>query len=281
MNILYATDGSESALAGASFLTHLPLDDASDIRVLTVEQKGNTPEAATHTLEEAIAALQNSRARLSQSVRHGHPADELLHDASEKPTDLIVVGTKGRSAVARFFLGSVAERVARHASCSVLVARPLPGPLRSIVVGVDNSSGADRAVRFLASLPLPPACRIHLVSVVFPEAVTESARHMLLPNLADQVWQLSQQERAAAQASLEKAAAFLTTSCPKGTPISTHIRTGAATVEILAAAEKADLVVVGAQGLSELDRFLLGSVTERLLRHAPCSVLCVRSADQA
>jgi nucleotide-binding universal stress UspA family protein len=290
MNILYATDGSESALAGAAFLAQLPLDKSSKIRLLSVAPKEDeeATSEAQRALDEAHLILSDSGARFARYLRLGHAAEEILHEAAEHSTDLIVVGTKGRSAIARFFLGSVAEWVARHAHCSVLVTRPSSNPPQTILVGLDGSAGAEQAVRFLSSLPLPPGCRIHLVSVVFPEAVVNSSRHMLLPKLSDEVWELSQQERVAAQDRLEEASKGLSasaigasamTTATTVTTVTTEVRTGGAAIELLAAAEEigADLVVVGAQGLSALDRFLIGSVSERLLRHAPCSVLCVRS----
>jgi len=56
-------------------------------------------------------------------VGSGDPADAILHAAEEHQADLIVMGTHGRTGLAHVFLGSVAEKVVRHASCPVLVAR--------------------------------------------------------------------------------------------------------------------------------------------------------------
>jgi nucleotide-binding universal stress UspA family protein len=280
MNILFATDGSDDALAGAAFLSQLPLNKYSKIRLVSVAPKEDEdePTEAIEALDAAALVLSNLEARYSRYIRHGYPAEEILHEAAETPTDLIVMGTKGRSGIARFFLGSVAEWVARHAQCSVLVARPDSDPPQTILVGLDGSSGSEEAVEFLSSFPLPVGSRIHLVSVVFPEAVVASSRHMLLPKLSDEVWELSQQERTEAQERLATASSLLSSSGLPVSAITTEIRTGGAAIELLASAEEigADLIVVGAQGLSALDRFLIGSVSERLLRHAPCSVLCVR-----
>jgi nucleotide-binding universal stress UspA family protein len=57
------------------------------------------------------------------SARIGIPHEEILKEAAEIASDLIVVGSTATLAFTRFFLGSTAERVVRHASCSVLVAR--------------------------------------------------------------------------------------------------------------------------------------------------------------
>jgi nucleotide-binding universal stress UspA family protein len=65
-------------------------------------------------------------------VRHlllfGDPADEILRHAVEAHSDLIVLGTHGRTGLARLLLGSVAEKVLRGAPCSVLVVK-MPQPV--------------------------------------------------------------------------------------------------------------------------------------------------------
>ena len=61
-------------------------------------------------------------------LRSHEPAHQIAQLASDLEVDLVVVGTHGRGAVARFFMGSVAERVARLAPCPVLVFRPKGAP---------------------------------------------------------------------------------------------------------------------------------------------------------
>ncbi len=275
VQILYATDGSDLALLGADFLSALPLDTRSEIRLLSVVSATQTRDDVLPALDAACAALHSSPARLTRCIRDGHAAEEILREAEAVPTDLVVVGVQGKSAVARFFLGSVSESVARHGSCSVLVARPLKGALDVVLVGIDGSQSAQDAVHFLSTFPLPTDCTIHLVTVVFPEAVVQAARHTLLPSLSDEIWSLSQKERADAAVCLAKAAAELAVS---GHRVTTTIRAGTGAVQLLEAAEeiKADLLVVGVRGISDMARFLLGSVSERALRHALCSVLIVR-----
>jgi nucleotide-binding universal stress UspA family protein len=64
-------------------------------------------------------------AEVVTELRRGTPWDEIVSAAHADPTiELIVMGTHGRTGLPRALLGSVAERVARHASCSVMIARP-------------------------------------------------------------------------------------------------------------------------------------------------------------
>ena len=77
-------------------------------------------------------ALRNARARgvtrVSSSLIDGAPAESLLQLLGAGGVDLVVVGPRGRTGLPRFLLGSVAEKVVRHAPCSVLVARPERDP---------------------------------------------------------------------------------------------------------------------------------------------------------
>jgi len=79
---------------------------------------------------EKLNALQmaDSKVAISQHIRHGVPAEEIVRLAVESKADVIVMGTHGRTGLARLFAGSVAEAVLRSASCPVLAVRtPLPG----------------------------------------------------------------------------------------------------------------------------------------------------------
>lgn len=86
--------------------------------------------AAREDAEKVVAAGAREAARPGVTVHthvlEGEPADVLIRAAEEHGADLIVVGAKGMRSPARFLLGSVADKVARHAPCSVLVARPAP-----------------------------------------------------------------------------------------------------------------------------------------------------------
>ena len=76
-------------------------------------------------LERSAAhAAQHFRGKIAGHLATGEPWRTVVQIASDLGADLVVVGTSGRTGLARFALGSVAERVVRHASCPVLVVRP-------------------------------------------------------------------------------------------------------------------------------------------------------------
>jgi nucleotide-binding universal stress UspA family protein len=142
--ILLSTDGSEHAENAAVAAAALARRFAATLLVLHVftPPSGVAPLAvmemaagATETTLDALAAEERSavgeRARraIGEDVPHefrqeaGHAADVILRVAEEGEFDLIVMGNRGLSGVARFVLGSVSQHVSQHAPCSVLIVR--------------------------------------------------------------------------------------------------------------------------------------------------------------
>ena len=75
-------------------------------------------------LESAALVLGRATSRVATIVREGSDeTEEILKVADELDTDIIVLGHKGKSAIKRFLLGSVSNRVTHHAECSVWVVR--------------------------------------------------------------------------------------------------------------------------------------------------------------
>jgi nucleotide-binding universal stress UspA family protein len=81
-------------------------------------------EAARKTLERTCAGVAGRfNGKVVSHLATGEPWRQIVQLASTLGADLVVVGTAGRTGVARFVLGSVAQKVVRHAGCAVLVAR--------------------------------------------------------------------------------------------------------------------------------------------------------------
>jgi nucleotide-binding universal stress UspA family protein len=74
--------------------------------------------------------MEAQHVRIESQVMEGDPVDMILRAAEETHSDVIVMGTHGRTALARLVLGSVAEAVLRKASCPVLTAKALAGRKR-------------------------------------------------------------------------------------------------------------------------------------------------------
>jgi nucleotide-binding universal stress UspA family protein len=182
--------------------------------------------------------------------------------------DLVVVGYRGTTGLARVWLGGVAEKVARLAHCPVLVVRPKSGNGR-VVVGTDFSDPALPAVH----AAFDEARRVE------GEVILAHCLEMplMLPDgagLTGAEVSAGQFDEIEADATRRLEAAAAESPVPAECRL-TRERPSVALVR-LAEAVDADLVVVGTRGRTGIGRVLLGSVAEAVVRSAPCSVLVVR-----
>jgi nucleotide-binding universal stress UspA family protein len=211
-------------------------------------------------------------------VLEGTPSCELLQQAERWRPDLIVAGSHGRSALGRFFLGSVSEALATGAGCSVRVGRRNPermdgGPTR-LVVGVDGSPGARRAVRAVATRAWPAWTEVRLVVVDDGEGPTRIADTE--PKLADLFNACEEDGPVAARLMAEGARVLLD---ERGLSASVVLREGDPRRVLAeeARAWAADSLFVGARGLhSPGERAGLGGVSAALVTNAACSVEVAR-----
>ena len=88
----------------------------------TVARYGEGPLPTV--MDDAVTTLQGSLPNVSSRVREGdNSAHEVIEEATESNSNLIMLGSKGKKAIKRFLLGSMTSHVARHAHCSVWVVR--------------------------------------------------------------------------------------------------------------------------------------------------------------
>jgi nucleotide-binding universal stress UspA family protein len=224
-------------------------------------------------LDAAVREAKQAGAKAVSGVMlTGVPPWARIVDAAEADPafDLIVMGTHGRTGLKRVLLGAVATQVVRHAPCSVLVVRAdgEPAPFTDVLVPVDFSASSQLAVDKAASLVHPGGSGITLLHVV--EAPVKQAGEAF-------EFQFLRDLDKAAAAALDDVAAKLRAKV--AVPVVTRIRIGYAGAQILALLDddpSFDLVVTGSHGRTGLKRTLLGSVAEKVVRHAPCPVLVAR-----
>ena len=202
----------------------------------------------------------------------------ILSRAADTQTDLLVLGTHGRSGLRRLMLGSVTERVLRSTPCATLVAPPLaiellptqPVRFQHIVCPTDFSTGSNAAVGCALSLAQQADAELLLLHVI--EVPPEMREHPATSRIdVDAI-------RAAAEAeALRRLRELVPDAARKFCTVETAVAEGAADHAILTAcaARNADLVVIGASHHGVLDRILFGSVAARVTRAAPCPVLIV------
>jgi len=141
-----------------------------------------------------------------------------------------------------------------------------------IVVGTDGSETAASAVAMATEMAKVHGSRLHVVTAYEPVLPTLSKEER--EALGELAWMASPgelAERLVAEAAERAAAA--------GVDVETHVQAGdpAHALIDVAEARRADLIVVGNKGLSSPARFLLGSVPSKVVHHAPCHVLVVRT----
>ena len=244
-------------------------------------------EQAAQALEEAkeFAAKAGERVRSyfpDWEVRvegiAGTPSQELAQRADEWKPDLIVVGSQGRSALGRFFLGSVSKKLATESSSSVRVARRTvevgqDSPSR-IMIGVDGSPGAERAVRAVGRRVWPEGTEVRIVAV--DDGVSPARIAHILPTAAATIRSHNEGAAAKARQMAEWAAEELRSI---GLRVSVVSEKGDPQRILIEEAQKWDTnsIFVGSRGLDHPDeRSGLGSVSTGLVTNASCTVEVVR-----
>ena len=288
--ILIPVDGSVPAVAALALAGLLP---SRHVRLLHVETDTKGPMLASidelHAWQTACrtraiadlvragAPLRHQGRRVEPAFAFGDPAEQILRSAAD--ADLIVMGTHGRGAGGRAVFGSVADRVARRAPVATLLVRGAAesASLARIVVPLDGSHLAETAVPLAATLADDLGLPIHLVQVIDTNLVRASV----------QAGPAAAAASARADTTIARdAATFLDhlAQCLRDQDLrATHeVRSGVTADQLLAALRPTDLVVMTTHGRGGIRRWLLGSVADQLVRHAPGPVLLVRgTAEQS
>jgi nucleotide-binding universal stress UspA family protein len=136
VKILVAYDGSEQARRALDWAAHMAAGSTSAVSVIGVAPTlAASPRIADavdpssdvdehrRQLDEAVALLAAAGVRAETLLKVGNPAEEIITAAADGRFDAVLVGIRGMGAVKRFLIGSVADRVVRHATVPVLVVR--------------------------------------------------------------------------------------------------------------------------------------------------------------
>lgn len=292
--ILVAIDFSEQSQAAFAQALSLAQRTGGSLALLWVDDRSAATSAiygtAVEEIEHLVSAMHAESAEqlgtlaeqaaaqgvaASYRVAQGHPDEAIVHAAEALGADLIVTGTKGLTGFRRFFLGSVAEKVVRTSSTNVLVARGPHTGFRRILVPTDFSPASEKALALAGALAEPGAEIDLFHAWQYPPGThgvsTAAPRSGPLAALRDQ---LTAQNAEAGSALVERHAV------PDRVVrfVQDHGAAAACIQERLETASY-DLVAMGTHGYRGFRRFLLGSVAEATVRHAPCSVLVAHAGD--
>ena len=287
MNVLVATDGSKYGRWALNWVAKLPLVEPAKVMALHVldvatlrapflaqpvmagneryvqEEIQRMAARSAKIFKEAQQQLASLKLTGTARKEQGPVAPTILKQAPKRD-GLLVVGSQGLDALDRFMLGSVSTNLIHHATCPVLVVKSEAPPLRRMILAIDGSDASAKALKFVLTkfqsdqstskgrrVPIHVTV-LHVLPVVMYPGLKEASKKLLEQSVQK----------------LIKAGFTAEPLCYLGNPAE----------EIMKAAsrQQADLIVMGAQGLGAIARFLIGSVSTRVVQHANGSVLVVR-----
>ena len=219
------------------------------------------PELVVGTALDAVRAA-HPGLEVSGAIGTGSPQRGLL--AVAEKAAMIVVGARGIGGFAGLLMGSVSGQLAEHAACPVAVVRPVHGSAVDVVVGIDGSAESGRALQLgLAEARRTGGTLIALHAYRYAPVAAAYA-----PNPG--IDQFSQ--RQLAEENLDRALGDVEERNPD-VKIERRIEHGSSAAVLVAAADGAAALVVGARGLGGFAGLIVGSVSQQVLRHAHCPVL--------
>lgn len=279
--ILVPLDGSELA---ENVLAHLPALLAPGgrvtlLRVLRPERRGeldgDTEASAGDALRQVAESLSLQGIDCDWALARGSVAEEIHRCRSDLQADLIAMSTHGRSGVERWVIGSVADRVVRRAEVPLYLiragTRPPTVPPRHILVPLDGSELAQRALPVARMVARSNRARLTLLSVLDDAPLTEFDQ--LLANVAGEPVEAT--KRSERMRYLNRIINLLRMSGVAAQPL---LLRGPVADTILEAAADADMIVMSTHGRTGVRRWVFGSVANQVLLGSTCPLLLTRSA---
>jgi len=287
MKLLLAIDGSAPSRAALEEVAKRPWPAGTQVEVLHVVEAAHlwttssTAEELArrggNLLTTAVAQLFASGLEAHGEMLQGDAKRAILDRAAPTHPDWIVVGSHG-SAATRLVVGNVASAVLHYAPCSVEIVRTRAGAAPKILLATDGSPASDAAAHSIAERPWPSGVQVRVLSVV--ELVLPPVVAMLEPPFlhSTQVEEIRAAAMKRAEDAVQTAVGIVASACPNVSQSISVLLEGPRRIIVDEAAQwGADLIVLGSHGHRGMDRFLLGSVSQSVAMHAPCSVEVVRS----
>jgi nucleotide-binding universal stress UspA family protein len=255
-----ASDAPDAA--GAQDVQHEVADDAE-------------PTPAEDRMNELLREAGAADVTVTTAYERGAaPGPLVIEYAEAQAVDLVVMGTHGRRGIKRMLVGSVAEEVVHEASCSVMTVRekqqtPNHPSIDRILVPVDLSEFAAPLYRAAMDIAEVLGAGVDLLHVVEP-----------LPYPRPLVGGISVRDLVPdpTERSAELLSELAGEEARPAVDVTTHTAEGHAAETIVEQADALDidLIIMASQGMSGIERLLLGSVTARVMRRAQCPVLVAR-----
>jgi len=292
MKALLAYDGSEHADAALEFLCNLhPLASLSvHVMAVITPRQISENERVQAGLERAAAQLTDCGYQATTDLLLGYPAEKITEIAEEINPTLIVLGAKGLRATLGILLGGVAQQVVEYANWPVIVVRAPYKGIKRVLLVTDGSPHSEGAAKFIATFPLPKDAEIHVVHVLppilTPEDIAKTWPSDISPLTPVPRLQIQPSEATRLDDEQEGHKILTRTISLLGgyqEIAQPALLRGDAATEIIDYAKRRrfELIVAGSRGLSPVKSWLLGSVSRKLIHYSGCSVLVVKTKQQA
>lgn len=253
--------------------------DPAGVAIAPILTPGEARDQTLTRLASFADCVKPAAVPLSFEARPGNAVPSILDLAQSLQSDLIVMGTYGRSGVDRLILGSVTEKVLRKSRCPVMVVPPpvsaaaesVPVLFERILCAIDFSDASSTALKFALSVAQEANAELILMHVIESAPDTEHWKRgdpTLLRFILDA-------EADATRRLRESIPSDARNWCK---PVEL-LTTGKAYREILRVARERDvhLIVMGVHGRSPIDLMFFGSTTHHVVRSATCPVLTLRA----
>jgi len=278
--ILIAIDGSETSLHALRESLKLATNEKSWITVVSVVPHytgdldlvavGNIIASMRKPCEDALSKAREiaemERALIKTVCEEGEPYERIIDLADAESCDLIVMGRRGLRRLERVLVGSVTAKVIGYSRTDVLVVpRDTAIWWQKILLTTDGSKYSIAATRRAIDFAKSYGGELKAVSVVDVPAEFYGEAPQIVDDMIKKA--KSYVEEVRKQAEIE------------GVRTETYVREGESYLAITDLARKQDIntIVIGSHGRTGLRRLLMGSVTEKVIGHAPCPVLVVKA----
>ncbi|CAN5232788.1 hypothetical protein BH10CYA1_BH10CYA1_08230 [soil metagenome] len=283
MKIIVAIDGSQSSEAAVDALTNIQLAPGTEVKLLiAIEPYQDAIAKATDALKGMTDELQKKLigCTVTYEVAQGDAKSRITEIAKAWSANLIIMGSRGRKGLELMLMGSVSQGVLTQSPCPVIIAKagethdPSNG-FKNILITVDNSEYSKAALTWLQGIQWGPETQFKIATIVQPlvdsfDSVGSITDATNLTRQHDDLIGMAKGEVAKLSADLAAAVG------PKNVSIEVGEGDPKDVIINIATSWSADLIVMGSHGRTGLDKLLLGSVSQAVALHAPCSVAIVR-----
>lgn len=280
-NILLATDFTGSRKNLVDTAISLGQNFHSDISIIHVipkeikdkKSKSMLEDAARESMDALIEQIKDANVKIGKTyIRQGNPVDTIVRTAERVNSNVILMGSSETPKKDNYKLGTTAEKIIRKSQVPVWVAkRDSQFEIKTVFCPIDFSDESKRALQDAEYIARIFKARL----IIFSVFELYDKNYPRLDSTSGGMNKLAQTEH---EKMLEK---FLKSTKTTDLDVKVVTRSGDPSKEILKALKRfqADLLIMGTTGKSGLSRWLMGSVTEKVIREVPCSFITVKSTN--